>query len=420
MEPLLPPSDSCGTFWFGRKTVVVVSMGLSTLLFAGCARWGGRVLEASHVAFNTSVAQAMERQLILNLVRLNFDEPTQWMTVSSINLNAGVSSSASTGSIIRQRGNDDQTGGASLGFTYTPNITLIPRSNESISREAIAPIPIQTIEGMCSAGWPLSWLLFMTCESVQDIGSFDVTKSFGTVIRDPRLGRLLQLADDLEKHQRISLSRLQVLVDYPGTISSNKVDLKAIIDARREGGRLVRRPDGDFNFSVLETVPVLSIYPNAIGYGPAKEFTELLGIPLAATNYPLVATNNSLERNSISIRTRSLDAVMRLLSFGVDRTIDAPPPQIHLDSQDEVYRSLVEGTMRQDLRDEVRALFRIHWTRKRPKNDDFMVQYRGGYFWIDPKDQSSMQVFSLVRYIISLQISDRESAKPVLTIPVGH
>ena len=51
----------------------------------GCARWGSAVLEDNHVAFNTSVAEAMDRQMLLNIVRMSQRRPTQWMTVSLIN-----------------------------------------------------------------------------------------------------------------------------------------------------------------------------------------------------------------------------------------------------------------------------------------------------------------------------------------------
>ncbi|MFM7216148.1 MAG: hypothetical protein ACKO3H_14840, partial [Verrucomicrobiota bacterium] len=68
-----------------RTLGALAALGMA-LSLGGCARWGGRVLESSHVAFNTSVSQAVDRQMILNLVRLSFDLPTQWMTVASINV----------------------------------------------------------------------------------------------------------------------------------------------------------------------------------------------------------------------------------------------------------------------------------------------------------------------------------------------
>jgi hypothetical protein len=49
-----------------------------------------------------------------------------------------------------------------------------------------------------------------------------------------------------------------------------------------------------------------------------------------------------------------------------------------------------------------------------------MVQYHGDYFWIDPEDRTSVQVFSLVRDLFDLQVTAGTDLKPVLTIPVSH
>ena len=362
MEPVPPPPQTPRAVRSPRVSVAAVVSGLTALLLAGCAQWGGRVLESSHVAFNTSVSQAVDRQMILNLVRLSFDLPTQWMTVASINVNASVGGSANSGGTFRQSGNDDGAAGGSVNFSYTPNITFVPRQGEQLSQELMAPIPLRNVEGLASAGWPLSWLLFMTCERIQGIPSFDVNKGFRTMARDPRFGSLLLLTDELEKRQMISLSRTPVLVDWnPSPIASNQVDFRAIVDARREGGKLRLRPDGLYDYVVLETIPVLAVYPNALGDDSAGAFANLLGLSLTATNYPLVAASDGSESRSINIRTRSLAAVLRLLSFGVDPVIDAPAPNPQLDSPTEAWQALKDDSDDRGLQEKVRAVFRIHW-----------------------------------------------------------
>ena len=421
MEPLPTSSPSRLPIRRARGTAVAVSLGVSLLTGLGCARWGGRVLESSHVAFNTSVSQAIDRQMILNLVRLSFDLPTQWMSVASINVNTSVGGSASTGGTFRQRDWDTANAGASVNFSYTPNITFVPRQGEQLSQELMAPIPLRNLEGMASAGWPLSWLLFMTCESIQEIASFDVNKGFRTVARDPRFGTLLLLSDELETQQLVSLSRLPVLIDWnPSPIPRSQVDLKAVVDARREGGKLRMRPDGNYDYVILETIPVLEMYPSALQNQSAKSFTDLLGLTLAATNFPLVADNDGTRSNVIEVKTRSLAAVLRLLSFGVDPAVNAPAPSPQLDSQTEAWQALRDEGPTSDLREKVRALFRIHWSRKRPENQNLMVQFQGDYFWIDPKDRTSVQVFSLVRDLFDLQVTAGKDVRPILTIPVSH
>jgi len=359
--------------------------------------------------------------MILNLVRLSFDLPTQWMSVASINVNTTVGGSVSTGGTFRERDSDIANSGASVNFSYTPNITFVPRQGEQLSQEIMAPIPLRNLEAMASAGWPLSWLLFMTCESIQDIPSFDVNKGFGTVAHDPRFGNLLLLCDELETRQMISFSRVPVLIDWnPSPIFKSQVDLKAVVDARREGGKLRLRPDGNYDYVILETIPVLAMYPRALQDPAARAFTKLLELNFVATNFPLVSATDGLRSLSIDIKTRSLAAVLRLLSFGVDHTVNAPSPSRQLDTQIEAWQSLRHEGPNIDLRDRVRAVFRIHWSRKRPENQDLMVQFRGDYFWIDSKDQTSIQIFSLVRDLFDLQVTAAKDVRPILTIPVSH
>ncbi len=180
------------------------------------------------------------------------------------------------------------------------------------------------------------------------------------------------------------------------------------------------RPDGNYDYVVLETISVLEMYPSALQNPSAKSFTDLLQLTLAATNFPLVADNDGTRSNVIEIKTRSLAAVLRLLSFGVDPAVNAPAPGPQLDSQAEAWQALRDEGPISDLREKVRALFRINWSRKRPDNQNLMVQFQGDYFWIDPKDRTSIQIFSLVRDLFDLQVTAGKDVRPILTIPVSH
>ena len=157
------------------------------------------MLRDNHVAFNTSVAQAMDRQMLLNIVRLSRDEPTQWMTVSAINVNTSVGVTPVGTATIPSNGMVSGTAGGAANFTYTPNITFVPRQGEQLANELMSPIPVTSIEHMVSASWPISWIVFLSCERVQEIDSFDVTSGYGIYATDPRFARLMQLFDAMQK-----------------------------------------------------------------------------------------------------------------------------------------------------------------------------------------------------------------------------
>ncbi|MSR33980.1 MAG: hypothetical protein EXS12_04175, partial [Phycisphaerales bacterium] len=56
----------------------------SALCIGGCAQWGANALKENHIAYNTAVCQAMDNQMLLNIVRLSENEPTQWMVVGTV------------------------------------------------------------------------------------------------------------------------------------------------------------------------------------------------------------------------------------------------------------------------------------------------------------------------------------------------
>ena len=165
----------------------------TTCLIASCARWGGNVLEENHVAFNTSVSDAMDRQMLLNIVRMSKDKPVQWMVVSAINVQVTAGTNVNGLATIPSNGLVSGETGGGVSLNYTPNITFIPKQGEQLAREMMSPIPVSTVESMVSASWPISWVLFLAAEQVQSIQSFDVTRTNGLVTHSKQFGRLLQL-----------------------------------------------------------------------------------------------------------------------------------------------------------------------------------------------------------------------------------
>jgi hypothetical protein len=97
----------------------------SALVLGGCAGLTAEQIREDSVAFNSAVAEAMDRQMLLNIVRIARNEPTQWVTVSAINAQTQYRAGADmTGSGFPA---PDLRGAASIGFTYTPTLTFLPR-----------------------------------------------------------------------------------------------------------------------------------------------------------------------------------------------------------------------------------------------------------------------------------------------------
>lgn len=399
--------------------------GLLAVVLSGCAQWGGRVLENNHVAFNEAVADSMDKQMLLNVVRLSKSDSTQWLMVSSINVNTSVSANANANVDSAQPSVPGVTSGGSVGgsFNYTPNITYIPRQGEELAREMMSPVPVDSIEKMVSAGWPISWVFFLTCERVQSVISFDVT--FGTTmgLDDAKFGRLLELLDILQAKQFVSLSLTPQGVTWNDKpIPETEVTLDRLIESERESIFYRKRPDGaGFDLVSIASVPVFTIYPGAEKTAEGQELCQMLELP-GPGDYRLVSVENApIEGKRVSIRTRSLAALMRLMSYGVDAEAGASDPHPDVDTPTELWKRMQQvDYSKYDATHDVRAVFRIHRDTSMPDESSVQVACDGDWYWISEKDITSKAIFALVTDLYNLQVKSDHSIAPVLTIPVGR
>ena len=168
---------------------IAALMVIVPVALAGCSRWGASVLEDNHVAFNTSVAEAMDRQMLLNIVRMSQRRPTQWMTVSLINVQSTVGAGTTGGVTIPADGLVAGATAGSLNFSYTPNITFLPQQGERLARELMSPIPVSTVERLVSAGWPTELVALVALEKLGNVQGFDVTSNRGIVVEGGDFGR---------------------------------------------------------------------------------------------------------------------------------------------------------------------------------------------------------------------------------------
>lgn len=400
--------------------------GIVCLFLSGCAQWGGRVLENNHVAFNEAVADSMDKQMLLNVVRISKSDSTQWLMVSSINVNTSVSANA--GADVASATAPSTPGVTSSGnfggsFNYTPNITYIPRQGEELANELMSPVPVDSIEKMVSAGWPISWVIFLTCERFQGISSFDVT--FGTTmgLDDPKFGRLLELMDILQRKQLISLSLTPQGItwnDHP--IPDSEVTLDRIIQSEKDHTLYRKRPDGaGYDLVSIASVPVFTLYQGVTDTPEGKELCQMLELP-GPGDYRLVSVENApVEGKRVSIRTRSLAALMRLMSHGVDAEVEAADPSPDVNTPEELWKHMqhVEYSS-YDARHDIRSVFRIHRNTSMSDEASVEVMCDGDWYSIREKDITSKAIFALVTDLYNLQVKSENNIAPVLTIPVGR
>jgi hypothetical protein len=399
---------------------IAALMVIVPVALAGCSRWGASVLEDNHVAFNTSVAEAMDRQMLLNVVRMSQRRPTQWMTVSLINVQTTVGAGANGAVAVPAGGLVSGATGGNVNFSYTPNITFVPQQGERLSRELMSPIPVSTVERMVSAGWPLELVVLLCVEKIGNVEGFDVTSEQGIVLGSGEFGMLLQSIERLGVRHLLSLSQVPDAVTWNSEpIPRSEVTVDRIIDSSKGGGAFVKLPDGNYDYRTIERVPVMTLYEGIESAPEAANFKEFLGVPPRAGSYRLVASEDIWPGDTLSIRARSFVATLQLLSMGVDDAPNAPPPSEDVDTGTELFARMTQIRKGEDLSRYVRAVFRVHCGDSKPANALVSVHDGQRWYWIDSTDKTSRCVFSMVRDMYDLQVTAEGQSTPILTLPVG-
>jgi len=165
---------------------------------------------------------------------------------------------------------------------------------------------------------------------------------------------------------------------------------------------------------------VLTMYEGIQNDSHGEELLKLLDLENVPGSYRMISVENPLPGKHVSMRTRSLAALMQLMSFGVDSVANAPPPQENVDTPEELWNLLSATTKTTDLSHNVNAVFRVHRGARAPSDATVSVAFRGQQFWIEASDRTSKEVFALVRDLYDLQVKSGNEATPVLTIPVGR
>jgi hypothetical protein len=378
------------------------------------------VLEDNHVAFNTSVAEAMDRQMLLNIVRMSQRRPTQWMTVSLINVQSTVGAGTTGGVTIPADGLVAGATAGSLNFSYTPNITFLPQQGERLARELMSPIPVSTVERLVSAGWPTELVALVALEKLGNVQGFDVTSNRGIVVEGGDFGRMLQLIDLLGNRHMLSLSQVPEAVTWnPDPLAAADVTIDRVMSASQRGGFFFKRDDGLFDYRTIERVPVMTLYDGIEASPEGTELASMLNIPAKPGSYRLVASEDLWPGDTLSMRTRSFVATLQLLSMGVDASPDTPPPTPDVDTEDELYARMAQVKAFDDLSPYVPAVFRVRCGERKP-SDPLVSAHDGRYwYWIDRNDHTSRILFAMVRDMYDLQVTGDNQAGPVLTLPVG-
>ncbi len=242
----------------------------AALLLAGC---GHMRYQGDSNGFNEAYADSSNRQMLLNLARLDQHDPTYFLQFGQISVSyqftstlSGTSSNAVPSGLRVPVVNE--TGNIGVGASTQPSFTFIPVNDQLVAQELLQPVNAQVIYSLFEEGAPVDELLRLTVERmeiqlpgqttsevftnslVDDNSSVhDGAASYAIFLKVCALARQLQLADCLELKMESSFK------EAAKGWTTDAPNAKDILDAKDKGLEYRKGADGKWMLGSMQTTP---------------------------------------------------------------------------------------------------------------------------------------------------------------------
>jgi hypothetical protein len=368
----------------GHFRVRLIS-GLVAVLASACATGlGPKALRGERPDYNEQISRSADAELLLNLVRLRYNEPPLFLELGSVVAQYGYDASLSAGGTIGG-GNDAGTLGTTLAYSEKPTVTYTPLAGEDFATRMLTPIPLESIMLFAQSGWSAERLLLVAVQQVNNVLNAP-TAGGPTPASKPKYEAFAEFA---ERFHRLESAGL---VGLNWQRSEHKQEPPG-----RNPHFWIRAPPDRGSPLVRDLVSIR----RDLDLEPGRD------------DFAVIAFPYERKPTEIGIRCRSLLGVLYFLSASVE----PPAPDVEAglvtvtkdDSGGAFDWSNVTG-----------KVMAIHSRKERPKSAYVAVRHGGWWFYIAADDQSSKATFSLLNILFSLQAESGKGRSPLLTLPVGR
>lgn len=348
----------------GLITVLLVAM-------TGCSSVGPKTVPQDQFNYNAAIAKSSQEQLLVNLVRLRYNETPVFLKVGSVisqysrvaSANAGVTANASV------TGDNTATVGASMTWADRPTITYIPISGQEFSRNLLTPIPPGSIFNLVQSGWPAELILPLTVWSINQIDN-EVARPSNRRQADPELVEMLVIWGRLREAGLLGIRKAPA------------------VDGQNQGHSILFLREG----------PLFG--QEASGF---KRFAKLLGIDPRSREFPITYGLVPEKPNNIAVLTGSVWEIMLSISW----QFEVPPEHIQSGRTAVTFQSARKGGT---------APVEVRYSDQKPDGAFVTVYEHGYWFYIDQHDRKSKQAFSFLQLLLNLVETGTADYAPVFTI----
>jgi len=421
----------------GRSRGTLPACLAFALATSGCAL-GPRALELSHPRYNEALKQVKEDQLLLNLVRLRYNDNVTQLDVSSIAAQYEVDTQLSLQPFFTAQGaNIGPPFGPFMSWTRflpsggvtganRPTISLTPMDESDNLRPLFVPATVDGIVFLSETSWPVSTVFRLWVEYLNRVPNA-VTASGpprGIVPEYQQFQRAAELLQILQDAHSIRFVREEKLQEMGSPLPESSVTSAALVDAAKNGFEYQRKPDKTWVLVKRDRRLELRVAPSAAGSMDVLELCDLLHLQPGLLKYEVTvgtakdtfeAKLAATPMTTVNLYPRSTVQAMFYMAHGVEVPVEhynagIVPAAVDPDGQLFDWHQLTQG------------LFTVHSSKQhcRPEHAQVAVKYRGYWYYIDDRDNDSKATFSLMVVMTRLNLLGTRKGGPVLTLPLAR
>ena len=338
----------------------------------GCNSFGPDGLKHSHPLYNEALAQSMNEQILLNLVRQHYNDPTFFLDVINIASTMKFTVSGSAGGSSLGQTPMGAVGSASEYYTQ-PTISYAPMQGEEFVKSLLAPIDLEKLYRLMHSGWSLRRIFGICIERINAIENAPTASGPQPAhppVNHEQFLRLIDLLELLHQHQAIRLD----------------TDIKA-----------------NQTYLHLDTSRLPS---------ETKQLQKLLELDMSLPRYRLGENILLYDDDLIVFHTRTMMGVFYYLSQGIET------PAEHISDGLVKQTTYPDGRIYDWSQTSGGKMLRIHSSRHYPEHAFLAIHYRDYWFYIADADITSKASFTLLTILFRLQSGAAKTNTPALTIPV--
>jgi hypothetical protein len=395
----------------------------------GC-NLGPRAFETNRPAYNDAIVQTSSQELLLNMIRLKYREPTLFLEVSNVTTQfnflqtaniTGTLNEGPTPSDASLQPPDQLRVGGSVIFQERPTITLTPLQGEDFVTRMLSPLELEILTLATRSGWRIDRVFRITVQSMNGLNNA-WSASGPTPRAAPEYREFMRVAElfaELQKKKLLVFGEEIIEQPLPVSFAAETVSVDTLMEMSQKGFMLqTSEEDGRLNVTRATTIAAWRVPPATRETPEAAEIIKTLGLVPDREWYEVKFGRQSQIRGerqetAIVLTTRSLTGILSYLAQAVE------VPEEHRE-KGWVTTTLDAAGQPFEWSDLTGDLLAIRSQKASPGDKAAIaVQYLGHWYYIDNSDLMSKSTFNLISQLFALQAGEVKAAAPLLTLDVG-